>query len=201
MRAAATPGAAAPCLELFVSCSMFFGQIVREQKKLSCWRGEKRILPQRSFAWLHANFMAMCSVWQGHETAGNICGRVKILVLGVHTGLLIQLLRYINERRDQVGKSIRGKMGKNDVIQRLSEETGYVQGDIRAILEAYKDIAVRCLQKGGSGEFKLLDLVKVERVDRKARMARNPRTGEQVEVPARRALKTRPLTALKKIEV
>lgn len=97
--------------------------------------------------------------------------------------------------------SIRGKMSKTDIIRRVSEEAGYTQGDVRAILEAYKDIAIRSVQKGGSGEFKLLELVMIERVHRKARRARNPRTGESIDVPAKRAVKVRALGTLKSVEL
>lgn len=100
-----------------------------------------------------------------------------------------------------MAKSIRNPMSKADVIREIAEENGYTQADVRAILDAYKDIVTRSVQKGGVGEFKILDLVKVERVQRKARMARNPQTGEQVKVPAKRAVKAKPLGALKSIEL
>lgn len=92
-------------------------------------------------------------------------------------------------------------MSKADIIRLISEEAGYTQGDVRAILDAYKDVAIRSIQKGGSGQFKLLELVMVERVQRKARKARNPRTGETVNVPAKRAVRVRALGALKGVEL
>ena len=42
------------------------------------------------------------------------------------------------------------------------------------------------------------DLATIKLVDRKERKARNPRTGEEIAVPARRALKIKPIGALTK---
>ena len=50
----------------------------------------------------------------------------------------------------------------------------------------------------GSGKFVVPDLgVKIRRVQRKARMARNPITGEPISVPAKTAVKATVLKALK----
>lgn len=100
-----------------------------------------------------------------------------------------------------MAKSIRNAMNKADVVREIAEENGFTQADVKTVLDAYKDIVTRSIQKGGVGEFKILDLVKAERVQRKARTARNPQTGETVKVPAKRAVKAKPLGALKSIEL
>lgn len=100
-----------------------------------------------------------------------------------------------------MAKSIKSEMNHQEVIRQISLDTGIAQTDIRSVLDSYKDLAQRHIQKGGAGAFRLLGLVKLERAKRKARSARNPKTGEQIRVPARRVAKTKPLSGLKNLEL
>lgn len=99
------------------------------------------------------------------------------------------------------GKAIRTAMKQAEIIRDISQETGVTQNDVRAVLNHYQQLAERHLKKGGAGEFKLHNLVKLDRVQRKARKARNPITGAEIKIPAKRVVRARALTALKSIEV
>jgi len=70
----------------------------------------------------------------------------------------------------------------------LAEETGITQTDVRHMLDELKNLTLRELADGH--RVKLVGLVQLEpkiRPARKARMGRNPRTGEQVEISAKPA--------------
>lgn len=81
-------------------------------------------------------------------------------------------------------------MTKNEIIKKLSDETRVTQKDVRAVLDALtnpkpgKGLIATRLNKGkkvilaGFGTFCVRE--------RKARKARNPRTGGTVKVPKRR---------------
>ena len=98
-------------------------------------------------------------------------------------------------------KPIRSKMSQTEVVAELSETTGYPKTVIKEVLEAYKEVAKRHLIKGSTGEFSLLGIVKLDRVQRKSRQARNPRTGETIKVPAKRAIRAKVLGAAKNLEL
>lgn len=98
-------------------------------------------------------------------------------------------------------KPIRTAMKQAEIIRDISQETGVSQSDVRAVLGHYQQLAERHLKKGGAGEFKLHNFVKLDRVQRKARKARNPITGAELKIPAKRVVRARALTALKNIEV
>lgn len=95
-------------------------------------------------------------------------------------------------------KAIRIKQTKAQILQTLTEETGLARKDVAKVMATLATLAKRHVMKRGSGEFAIPELgVKVRRVQRKARMARNPMTGEPVRVPAKTAVKATVLKTLK----
>lgn len=95
-------------------------------------------------------------------------------------------------------KAIRIKQTKSQIMQTITEETGLPRKDVARVMATLATLAKRHVMKRGSGEFAIPELgVKVRRVQRKARMARNPMTGEAVRVPAKTAVKATVLKALK----
>lgn len=95
-------------------------------------------------------------------------------------------------------KAIRTKQTKAQIMQTITEETGLPRKDVIKVMASLATLAKRHVMKRGSGEFSIPELgVKVRRVQRKARMARNPMTGEPVRVPAKTAVKATVLKALK----
>jgi len=94
--------------------------------------------------------------------------------------------------------AIASKQTKAQVLESLAEETGLPRSQIRSVLAALSDLAKRHMMESGSGEFVVPDVgVKIRRVHRKARMARNPITGEAISVPAKTAVKATCLKSLK----
>ena len=97
-------------------------------------------------------------------------------------------------------KAIAKKQTKTQIIAQLAENTGLTKKEVASVLEEMSTLAKRHIMKRGSGEFTIPDMgVKVRRVSRKARTARNPQTGEAVKVPAKTVVKATPLKALKDV--
>jgi nucleoid DNA-binding protein len=95
-------------------------------------------------------------------------------------------------------RAIRAKQTKTEIMQSITEDTGLPRKEISAVLSSVAKLARRHVMKRGSGEFSVPELgVKVRRVQRKARMARNPKTGEPVRVPAKTSVKATVLKSLK----
>lgn len=100
--------------------------------------------------------------------------------------------------------AIKDKQTKSQIIAAIAEDTGLNKKDVRAVLLATKALAGRHLSKNGSGEFTVPEVsVKLRRVQKAARtagMARNPFTGEMVQVEARPASLSVRATAMKAIK-
>lgn len=75
-------------------------------------------------------------------------------------------------------------MNKKELIDALASKTGKSRKEASEFLEAFLNTVTEELKKGeavnlvGFGSFKV--------VDRPAREARNPRTGEKIQIPARK---------------
>jgi nucleoid DNA-binding protein len=100
-----------------------------------------------------------------------------------------------------MAKAIRNEMNQQEVIRAVSEGTGFPQTEVRAILDEYKELVQRHVQKGSTGSFKILGLVKLDKTKRKARKGRNPFTGEEIKVPAKNVVRAKPLSGLKNLEL
>ena len=96
------------------------------------------------------------------------------------------------------------KQTKSQIITAIAEETNLSKKDVQAVLLSVKSLASRHLIKNGSGEFTVPEIgVKLRRVDKPARpagKARNPFTGEMVDVEARPASLSVRATAMKAIK-
>ena len=100
--------------------------------------------------------------------------------------------------------AIKEKQTKTQILSAIAEETGLSKKEVQAVLGATKALAARHLAKNGSGEFTVPEVgVKLRRVHRPARKAgeaRNPFTGEMVQVAARPASLSVRATAMKAIK-
>ncbi len=96
------------------------------------------------------------------------------------------------------------KQTKSQIISTIAEDTNLSKKDIQAVLLSLKSLASRHLIKNGSGEFTVPEIgVKLRRVDKPARpagQAKNPFTGEMVDVEARPASLSVRATAMKAIK-
>ena len=86
-------------------------------------------------------------------------------------------------------------MTQAQFFQAVAEGSQVSKVDVRAVFQAIEQIVKKSLKK--EGKIPLGGLGAVKLVDRKARIGRNPATGEQIKIPARTAIKITPAKALK----
>lgn len=101
-------------------------------------------------------------------------------------------------------KAITDKQTKTQILTAIAEETGLPRKDVVAVFTSMSNLITRHVQKRGSGEFSIPDCgIKVRRVVKprtKARMGRNPATGEEIKISAKPAKTVIKLTALKALK-
>lgn len=78
-------------------------------------------------------------------------------------------------------------MNKTELIEAVAAHTGQAKSTVAEILGGLEDVVVATVNKGE--KVALTGFVSFERVDRKARTARNPQTGAEIKVPASKAPK------------
>ena len=74
-------------------------------------------------------------------------------------------------------------MTKRDMVKAIAEKVGVLQGQAQEIVQGVIDGITETLVQEGRIELRNFGVFEVKK--RKPRMARNPRTGEEVMVPAR----------------
>jgi DNA-binding protein HU-beta len=79
------------------------------------------------------------------------------------------------------------RMTQTQLIRELAEATETNNKVARQFLTSLVDIAVRETKK--KGMFVLPGVGRLKRIERKARMGRNPATGEAIKIPAKKAVK------------
>jgi len=86
-------------------------------------------------------------------------------------------------------------MSKTQVLSHLAEKSGITKKDAAAMLDNIVRLAVK--ETKGSGQFVIPGLGKAVKANRKARMGRNPATGEAIKIPAKTVVKFRLAKAFK----
>ena len=81
------------------------------------------------------------------------------------------------------------RMTQTAIVKELAETTGVSIKVAKQFIESLTDLAVRETKK--NGVFILPGIGRLVRADRKARIGRNPATGEAIKIPARRVVKFR----------
>jgi DNA-binding protein HU-beta len=87
------------------------------------------------------------------------------------------------------------KLTQAQMIKKLAEETGLSNKDAKNVVAAYANLAISETKKNGVAI--LPGIGRLVRVDRKARMGRNPATGEAIKIPAKKVVKFRVAKAVK----
>ncbi len=78
-------------------------------------------------------------------------------------------------------------MTKAELIERVAKEANITKVSSEKVINAFTDCLTKALKKGerlslpGFGTFSV--------VKRKARVGRNPKTGKEIQIPARRVVK------------
>ena len=86
-------------------------------------------------------------------------------------------------------------MTKSATLAHLAEKTSLSKKQIEGVLDETLALASREAKK--SGQFVLPGFGKLVLANRKARMGRNPQTGEPIKIPAKRVCKFRLAKSLK----
>ena len=87
------------------------------------------------------------------------------------------------------------RMTQTQLIKELAGATGVANKVAKQFLETYATVAVRETKK--TGVFVLPGVGRLVRVERKARMGRNPATGAAIKIPAKKVVKFRVAKSVK----
>lgn len=86
-------------------------------------------------------------------------------------------------------------MTKSQLLALLSEATEISKKDVGRLLDELANMAYKEVKK--VGEFTVPGFGKMVKANRKARMGRNPATGEEIKIPAKTVVKFRLAKAAK----
>lgn len=86
-------------------------------------------------------------------------------------------------------------MTKKDIVIKVSSDTNLTQIDVKKIVQRTLDVVVESLERGETVELRNFGVFKVK--NRRGRVGRNPRTGEEVSVPEKKVVVFKPGLILK----
>ena len=86
-------------------------------------------------------------------------------------------------------------MTKKDIVTKVSNETNLTQIDVKKIVQRTLDAVVESLERGETVELRNFGVFKVK--NRRGRVGRNPRTGQEVQVPEKKVVVFKPGLILK----
>lgn len=87
------------------------------------------------------------------------------------------------------------RMTQSQLVKKLAEATGTTNKAAKEFVDTYASIAVAETKK--NGVFVMPGVGRLVRVERKARMGRNPATGETIKIPAKKVVKFRVAKAVR----
>ena len=87
------------------------------------------------------------------------------------------------------------RMTQTQLVRALAEACEVPNKTARQFIESLSSLAINEVKKNGM--FVVPGLGRLVRVDRKARMGRNPATGEAIKIPAKKVVKFRVAKAAK----
>ncbi|PKL91328.1 MAG: HU family DNA-binding protein [Candidatus Goldiibacteriota bacterium HGW-Goldbacteria-1] len=86
-------------------------------------------------------------------------------------------------------------MTKSQMIAAIAEESKMSKKEVNAVLDAFNEVVIKTLKKEKKVKLQGLGILAVK--NRKARMGRNPATGAEIKIPAKRVVKFRVAKDLK----
>ena len=86
-------------------------------------------------------------------------------------------------------------MTKKDIVMKVSNETNVAQIDVKKVVQKTLDAVMESLERGETVELRNFGVFKVK--SRRGRIGRNPRTGEEVQVPEKKVVVFKPGLILK----
>lgn len=87
-------------------------------------------------------------------------------------------------------------VNRTELVAEIAKRAALSKTEADAALSAFQDILIESLKQGET--VKVTGLMNVERVARAARTGRNPRTGEEIKIPAGFGVKISAGSTLKK---
>jgi len=78
-------------------------------------------------------------------------------------------------------------MTKDELVAKVSEQSSLKKADVQKTLDFMIETIVTTIKMGEKVNITNLGIFKIR--DKKARVARNPKTGESIQVPAKKAPK------------
>lgn len=78
-------------------------------------------------------------------------------------------------------------INKEKIVTALSKKMGCTKQDADKFLNAFIDVMRECLLAGDT--VKIMNLFKAEVKEYKGRIARNPKTGDSIEIPSHKKVK------------
>ena len=89
-------------------------------------------------------------------------------------------------------------LSKTKIVSHIAEKLSTPKKQVALFFEELHKLAVK-EAKGGAGKFVIPGIGRVVKAHRKARMGRNPQTGEAIKIPAKTVLKFRIAKAMKEL--
>ena len=86
-------------------------------------------------------------------------------------------------------------MKKADIINKIVKATNLTKAEADEAMTAFMDAVKEGLKDGG--KVTIIGFGSFSIVERKARMGRNPQTGQEIEIPAKKTVKFNPAEKLK----
>ena len=80
-------------------------------------------------------------------------------------------------------------MTKAEFVEKFAEKTGFSKKDAAAAVDAYHAVVADAMKAGE--KVVIPGVVKVEVKESAARTGRNPRTGEEMQIPAKKSIKAK----------
>src|SRR5215831_13850025 len=93
------------------------------------------------------------------------------------------------------GRNGRRSMTQTQIVQTLADKCEITKKASKSMMDSLAQTAISEVKK--NGVFVLPGLGRLVRVERKARMGRNPATGEAIKIPAKKVVKFRVAKAAK----
>lgn len=86
-------------------------------------------------------------------------------------------------------------MTKKDIVMKVSNDTNVTQIDVKKVVQKTLDAILDSLERGETVELRNFGVFKVK--SRRGRIGRNPRTGQEVQVPEKKVVVFKPGLLLK----
>src|ERR1700739_3697896 len=87
-------------------------------------------------------------------------------------------------------------LSKTKIVSHLAEKAGTATKTVATFFDELHKLAVK-KAKGSAGKFVIPGIGRVVKAHRKARMGRNPQTGEAIKIKAKTVVRLRPSKVLK----